>query len=317
MATLEHLRLIIQEASSQVVPTALQITFFPIIDGAIRRDWEGRVTLPQGLDEDERDEFDILRRRWIRLNSIVRRFGREELEVDGERKEIQLGVRGLAVDSGSNGPHLFATFAEPFGPQDMYQVLTYSFLDHSVDEQMGPDRYGELTASEKRLVASIIASTTAFAWRRVRKAVGSKPEATGHQIFISYRSGQEQFAMALAERLGKEGFTPWFDKWEVLAGDSVPGKIAEGLRESVAFLPIITADYKQGKWATEELHTAIAKRVENEYTITPILLEETEKPELISHLRHVDFTDQNPETYESKIAEVIDGINRLSLNPFR
>ncbi|MCH7475949.1 MAG: toll/interleukin-1 receptor domain-containing protein [Gemmatimonadetes bacterium] len=85
-------------------------------------------------------------------------------------------------------------------------------------------------------------------------------QAERSQVFISYRKGHEVFARALAGRLGREGFVPWFDEWELLAGDSVPGKIAEGLRDSVAFLPIITADYGEGKWATEELESAIHKR---------------------------------------------------------
>lgn len=136
-------------------------------------------------------------------------------------------------------------------------------------------------------------------------------------MFIGYRRGHEKFAEALARRLGQEGMVPWFDKWDILAGDSVPGKIEEGLRESMAFIPIITADYQQGRWATDELHAAIVKRLEQDYKIIPVLLEECERPELIAHLRYVDMSAQAPEAFEVKFGELVDGIYGLDLNPFR
>ena len=88
-------------------------------------------------------------------------------------------------------------------------------------------------------------------------------------------------------------------------------------RESVAFIPIITADYQQGAWATEELQSAITKRIETDFKIIPILLENCERPELIRHLRYVDFAAHDPETFESKVGELIDAIYGLTLNPFR
>jgi hypothetical protein len=34
-------------------------------------------------------------------------------------------------------------------------------------------------------------------------------------------------------------------------------------------------------------------------------------------LVHFDFSDQHPEKFEAKKAEVVDGINRVDKNPFR
>ena len=175
-----------------------------------------------------------------------------------------------------------------------------------------------MPAGAKRLLDSLTASFERKAWEDFRSRVGlSSDSGTGLQVFISYRSPHERFAESIAQRLGTEGIMPWFDKWDILAGDSLPGKIEEGLRESAAFIPIITADYQKGTWATEELQSAIAKRVETEYKIVPVLLENCERPELIRHLRYVDFTGQDPEKFESKVGELIDAIYGLTLNPFR
>lgn len=175
----------------------------------------------------------------------------------------------------------------------------------------------DLTTAQQRLLNSVLTSLDRIAWDDLRKQVGAASDHERPRVFISYRSGHEKFAEALAERLGKEGFLPWFDRWEIRAGDSVPGKIEQGFHESEAFIPVITADFEEGKWATDELMTAITKRVQEGYRIVPVLLEPCEKPELIKHLRHVDFSAQDPETYEAKVAELIDGIYAMELNPFR
>jgi len=174
-----------------------------------------------------------------------------------------------------------------------------------------------LTAAQRRLVDSISATVERMAWEHLRRQVGAPPPAARAQVFISYRRGHEKLAEALARRLGQEAIVPWFDKWDILAGDSVPGKIEEGLRESMAFIPIITGDFQEGRWATDELHAAIVKRLEQDYKIIPVLLEHCERPDLIAHLRYVDMSKQDPETFEAKFAELVDAIYGLELNPFR
>jgi hypothetical protein len=179
--------------------------------------------------------------------------------------------------------------------------------------------FGNLTEAQRRLISSIVSSLTAICWRDIHRRVGTDANAkrSAPRVFISYRHGHEKFAEALASRLGEEGLIPWFDKWDVVAGDSLPGKIEEAFKESIAFVPIITDDYQTGAWATEELRTAIVKRVESEYRIVPILLDQCKRPELIGQLVYVDMTDRDPQTFEAKIAELLDGIFALAGNPFR
>ena len=172
----------------------------------------------------------------------------------------------------------------------------------------------------QRAVYSLSTTLERMAWDDLRRKLALpavQPGSAGIHVFISYRNLHEHFAESLAQRLGDEGIIPWFDKWDILAGDSVTGEIEKGLQESAAFVPIITADYQEGTWATEELQSAIAKRVETDFRIVPVLLEDCERPELIRHLRYVDFTAQDPETFESKVGELIDGIYGLTVNPFR
>jgi hypothetical protein len=180
-------------------------------------------------------------------------------------------------------------------------------------------RFDALTEAQQRLLSSILSSLAALCWKDLHRRVGlsTARDRQRPQVFISYRHEHEKFSEALANRLGQEGMVPWFDKWDARAGDSLPGKIEEAFANSIAFIPVLTGDYQEGAWATEELRTAITKRIEEGFRIVPILLEPCERPELLRQLVYVDMTDHDPETFEGKIAEIVDGIFALEANPFR
>jgi TIR domain len=184
------------------------------------------------------------------------------------------------------------------------------------DQKLG---FGKITEGQRRLISSILSSMTAVAWKDLHRRVGlgTANRTEKPQVFISYRHGHEKFAEASARRLGQEGLVPWFDRWDIRAGDSLPGKIEEAFAHSIAFIPILTSDYEEGSWATEEMRTAISKRVDEGYRIVPVLLEQCDRPELIKQLVYVDMTAQDPQDFESKVADVVDGIFGLEANPFR
>lgn len=219
-----------------------------------------------------------------------------DLEIQGARTQVEAVIERVHYEDGK-------------------LMLGVTWPGTGQEEHLHFDRT-DLPPGHQRLLDSLIATIERKSWEDLRASV-SAPARRRFRVFISYRSGHEAFAEALAKRLGQEGIEPWFDRWDVRAGDSVPGKIEEGFRESQAFIPILTADYEQGKWATDELMTAITKRLEEGYRIVPVLLEDCDRPELIRQLHYVDLSAQDPQTYETKIAELIDGIYGLELNPFR
>ena len=176
---------------------------------------------------------------------------------------------------------------------------------------------GELTQGQHRLVDSISVSVEKLAWERLRANLELPTTVISPEVFISYRSSKEAFAESVALRLGREGIVPFFDKWDVKAGDSIPGKIEEAFGRSTACVIVLSADFTQGKWATTEMEIAITKRIQEGYKVIPILYEDCETPELFKPLRHVDFSNHDPQTFESKFAELIDAIYSLELNPFR
>lgn len=177
------------------------------------------------------------------------------------------------------------------------------------------DRH-DLTPSQQSLFDNIRGSVERFAWEDFRRRLGVAP-TDRPKVLISYRRGHEQFAEAVAYRLGKENLIPLYDRWESLAGDSIPGKIAQWLSESIGCVIIVTSDYQAGIWATVEFEGAITKRAEGRYTVVPVVLEKCPLPELLKPIQHVDCSDRDPQQFEAKMVEVINAIYRVELNPYR
>ncbi len=139
------------------------------------------------------------------------------------------------------------------------------------------------------------------------------------KVLVSYRKSKPeygQFAEAVANKLGGEGFWPWYDEWEILPGDSLPRELGEALRDVYAVLVVLTAAYPQGKWAREELEAAITKRVQQDIRVIPLLYEPCEIPELLRALVYVDCRSHDEEQFEGQFRRVIDALNEVDLNPY-
>lgn len=280
------------------------VKYSPIIEGQPRSDLGDTFSLPHILlgDPEGTRRLEELAARCEGLRAqLEQRAAEEVIEIDGTSVAVGKVVRKLWAFPCNTPPYVQLDFSHEHGGAVERVAVQCS----------------DLTDAQRRLLDSVATSVASYSWRHLRDRFAIPLPRVRPRIFISYRKGHEPFAEALAVRLGKEGFLPWFDKWETLAGDSLPGKIEEGLANSTAFVAIVTRDYPEGNWATEELQSAIHRRIEQGYPIIPVLLEDCPKPELIRHLIHVDFRGHDPQQFESKMGEVIDAINRLDRNPFR
>jgi hypothetical protein len=224
-----------------------------------------------------------------------------------ERREFEVGKQTgsfsgwlMGVQYGSGARLLTATLTGPGTPRK--RTL----------------RREEFTAAQQRLLDSIAASAERLAWEHLRKNLHVGTRDQFHpEVVISYRATKQEFAEALARRLGQEGIVPFFDKWDVKAGDSVPGKIEEAFAHSIACIVVLSEDFKEGQWATAELETAITKHIQEGYQVIPVLYEKCKIPELLGPLRYVDFSSHDPQAFESGFGDLIDSIYSLELNPFR
>lgn len=186
-------------------------------------------------------------------------------------------------------------------------------------------QWESLSRSQQLVVSNVASWAKKQAWEhlanRVREVSGQpalvdKP----HKVFISYKknSRAEDVAELIANRLSQqEGISVWFDKWEVMAGDSIPGKIGEGFKDSDACLVFLSHEYDRSNWCTKEMNTALAKAISENLTIIPSLVEACSVPELLKDLKRVDFVGPTAAQFEQKLQEITDAIYKVDLNPYR
>jgi len=248
---------------------------------------------------------DALRRKLTRLAEYVQtQLAPPEIELEG------LSVRGAPA------LRYYQVRLEP-GPE-----LNAAYVATPVDKNLVEKRI-EISDATLRLIANILPICEHLAWSHIRERLGQEAKpivTTKRKILLSYRKGnhsRQRFVRSIADRLGREGFLPWYDEWEIHAGDSIAREVASGFREAYGIVIVLSADYPGGRWAREELETAITKRVEENTRIIPILYEDCAVPELLRPLRYVNCTEHTETNIERQFADLIDALNEIELNPYR
>ena len=125
-------------------------------------------------------------------------------------------------------------------------------------------------------------------------------------VFISYSHADSQFVDQLADKLKAGGVGVWIDKWKIKVGDSITGKINEGIGDSDFLIVVLSNASVNSKWVREELNAATIRNVEEEKHafILPILLEDCEIPTLFQHRKYANFKD-DPKQALQELLEVI------------
>jgi hypothetical protein len=79
-----------------------------------------------------------------------------------------------------------------------------------------------------------------------------------HQIFISHRHSNREFAHAFRDELRRRGFGAWLDVRELIAGDELTPELRQAIDESSHFSLIWSADCVGARWIELELDHALA-----------------------------------------------------------
>lgn len=109
-------------------------------------------------------------------------------------------------------------------------------------------------------------------------------------VFISHR-GED---IALAERLAMEvkeaGFEVWLDKWDIRVGDSIIGKINEGL-ENARYLVLCYSESRElSPWMNREWMAALAQQLDGyKIKVLPVRLSGGEPPAIMADIKYADL----------------------------
>lgn len=111
------------------------------------------------------------------------------------------------------------------------------------------------------------------------------------RVFLSHNKADKEIARPLGAYLVLAGTDVWFDEWEIQAGDSIPGKLNEGLADFDVFLLLWSKHAARSKWVRRELESAIHRSIESgSARVVPCLLDETPLPQIIRDIKGEDFS---------------------------
>lgn len=99
----------------------------------------------------------------------------------------------------------------------------------------------------------------------------------------------------------------WFDKWEILPGDSLVDKLfEEGLKNADAVLIVVSAVSVNKPWVRQELNTAIVNRITKQTKVIPVILDNAEVPESLQSLVWESIPDTK--AYAAKLERIVAAI---------
>jgi len=132
------------------------------------------------------------------------------------------------------------------------------------------------------------------------------------RVFISYSHSDKSFAEKIATILRENGVDAWWDKWEILPGDSLIEKIfEEGLRNCDVFLILLSKSSVKSNWVQNELDVAMIKKIQGITKIIPIIIEQCDIPSAVKPLRWIDMSSD----FENKARELLKSIFEIREKP--
>ncbi|HWD26874.1 MAG TPA: toll/interleukin-1 receptor domain-containing protein [Rhizomicrobium sp.] len=116
-----------------------------------------------------------------------------------------------------------------------------------------------------------------------------------HDLFLSHTSADKPFVRRLREDLLKQGVGKvWVDEAEIGIGDSLLGKIDEGLRATRYVGVVLSPRSISAPWVKKELEMAMSREIaDRQVVVLPLMYEKCELPLFLAGKLYADFTDES------------------------
>jgi len=109
-------------------------------------------------------------------------------------------------------------------------------------------------------------------------------------VFLSYSHKDRGFVEQLARDLRANGVTPWYDRWEMLPGDSLVAKIGTALLKNDYFVIILSPNSVSSQWVQRELAAALHRELQKrQVKVIPVVIRDCEVPTFLRDKVYADF----------------------------
>lgn len=112
------------------------------------------------------------------------------------------------------------------------------------------------------------------------------------KVFLSHSSVDKSFARRLSNDLKANDINVWLDEEQIRPGQSIVGRINDGLAKNDFVLLVVSGSFLASEWATWETNTSIKKAVDSKAdTVIPLLIDDVwaSAPPLLADKLFVDF----------------------------
>lgn len=124
--------------------------------------------------------------------------------------------------------------------------------------------------------------------------------------FVSYNKADKLVAREIALYLKASSVEVWYDEWQVEAGESVPGRIEDGLGRCTHFVILWSQHSSRSGWVSRERHSTIAHAIETGTPrVVPIRLDSTPLPPLLRDFRYVRYSGGSQADLRCLITEIL------------
>lgn len=123
-------------------------------------------------------------------------------------------------------------------------------------------------------------------------------------IFLSHNREDKEFVRRLADDLRRAGVRVWVDEAEIRIGESIIGKIEDGILGSDYLGVVLSPSSVASQWVKEELRTVLHYQVaKKSKTVLPLLIQSCDIPPFLLDKLYADFTD--PAQYEFVLRQLL------------
>jgi hypothetical protein len=132
------------------------------------------------------------------------------------------------------------------------------------------------------------------------------------KVFISYQNADKEFAGLLADKLRQQNMEVWFDKFNLVIGDSLTESIDRGIIESDFFILLISDAALKSNWVKKEYQAANARALnEGKMKILPVMLEDCDRPAFLQDIMFADYRGRVDTEFFDIIRAINVHVNRM------
>ena len=140
-----------------------------------------------------------------------------------------------------------------------------------------------------------------------------------NKAFLSHQSSDKSTVEVIGKALLGSGVEVFYDEWDIVGGESIPGEIEKALEECNIFIYALSPTSVESKWVKIEYHSFLYRKI-NDHTlrIIPVLLADCKKPAFVAPIKHIDFRafeSDRPETQSEPVESLLRSILRSSKKP--